>query len=511
MSIQTLPKTTKAVSRIDSERRRKLATSEPETSAELLWKILTDEAYYLETCCQVKHIKHGSLVPFKFNIAQKDFYEKYWLPNNPKIIMPKPRKMGFSTQIIGLGSHAAQYTEGLIFRLVAHNLNTAIELNKTVKLLYDQAWGYFESLGERPEYYLPIRNFDDKEQTFFKKQQSAIIVETARAAGVGQSDRTDILYLTEYAHWHNAKESYKGLKGSMPMGGANNRIIIDFNANGIGNDAYDKYQAAKRGESGFTPVFYGIYDCPDVYEPEFIKQEQIDLSDDFPAVYPSNDEELWLKSDKAVFNWGDIVECRDDRYFCDVCPTDQLRTFEYFHGVDTASGRGDGDWQVMKGFALVEGTMWEAYPPIRTRIPEDVFAGEVDRIARLFPGVLTVEMNFGEAVMIELRNLQTPGLARFKRSRAKAGKQKREYGFWTSENSKRTMIKDLQRSLRDGDIILVSENGRTELRQFEWQPDKQNEDTQKLAGAPQGKHDDEAMATMLALQGLKQKPVELVW
>ena len=73
------------------------------------------------------------------------------------------------------------------------------------------------------------------------------------------------------------------------------------------------------------------------------------------------------------------------------------------------------------------------------------------------------------------------------------------------------MIKDLQQSLRDGEIILVSDNGRTELRQYEWKPDRENTDTQKLAGAPQGKHDDEAMATMLALQGLKQKPVEFIW
>lgn len=409
--------------------------------------------------------------------------------------MGKARKWGFSTLRLGLGLHDAMFSEGRVFRVIAHKKDTAQELNKTIKLLHQTAWDFFKNMGQNPEYYMPRLKYDNVKEYFFPDIQSAVIVDTARGVGVGQSDRSDDLYLTEYAEWLNAEDAYAGLVGSMPLDSEFSRITIDFNAKGIGNDAYVKYQAAKRGENDYRAVFYGVLDCPELYPKDLLEVKERDLADRFKAVYPSNDEEMWLLNDAAVFSWAHIQKCRGEKYYCDF--TNQKKV-QYIHGVDCATGQPDGDWQVMKGFAIEGEKMYEAYPPIRVREPEDIFARRINKIARKYQGTVVVERNMGAAVLTVLKELETPNLYKHE-YRDRDGKQQFQLGFHTTYPSKRTMISDLQKMLRNQEITLVSENGIEELRTFEYKEDE------RLAGAPDSKgfHDDEAMATMLAVQGLK--------
>ena len=137
-------------------------------------------------------------------------------------------------------------------------------------------------------------------------------------------------------------------------------------------------------------------------------------------------------------------------------------------------------------------------PPIRERVPEDVFAGHVDERVRKYPGVCVVERNVGSAVLTRLRELATPGLYKHWH-RDKDGRQFQQLGFPTTYASKRIMISDMQRALAEGTIGLVDEWMIQEMREFEWKDD------QHLAGAPDrsGAHDDGAMAVMLAWAATK--------
>jgi len=472
----------------------------------------TDAKYFLEKFCRVKNISGNQLVPFVFNTAQDHFYRNHWR-QHPLHIMGKSRKWGYSTQRIGLGEHEAIFSEGRIFRIVAHVKDTAQELNKTVKLLYEtakqelirlQEWFKENRNYNFPdwEYFLPRLKYDNSKEYFFPQTQSAIIVDTARGIGVGQSDRSDDLYLTEYAEYLNAEDVFAGLTGSMPLDNPTTRVTVDFNAKGVGNDAYVKYQAAKRGELGeFVALFYGVNDCPELYPAEKLAQKRAELKKKFPAVYPSNDTEMWLKNEQAVFDWDDIQACRGRQYFCQEIPESQWPLYDYYHGIDTATGQEGGDWQVMRGFAYPDGELVEAYTPVRTRIPEDMFARKCNKITRRFPGVVTVERNMAAAVITAFKEMDTPGLAKFK-SRDKAGRQKWQIGLHTTYPSKRIMITDMQRAIAEKSIVFVSENGIEEMRAFEWKTD----DMRSPAGAPEGVgfHDDEVMAAMMALQGLKQ-------
>ena len=477
---------------------------QPTTENELFKRIANDARFFLESFCSVKGFT-GGLVPFIFNAAQVDYYNRVWLGRVGRDIMVKSRKWGFTTERVGLGLHGAAYTEGRIFRIVSQRADTSYEINKTVKLLYDSAFKRLRDLGLDPEYFLPRRQFDNRKEYFFPDTQSAVIVDTARSRSVGQSDRSDDLYITEYSEWDDAEDRRAALDGSVPVGDGT-RITIDFNAKGIGNDAYVQYQAAKRTESedwnGFKALFYGTNECPDLYTPEFLSEKRRSLRDKFPQVYPSNDEEVWLQDSAAVFDWEDLQACTGREYYCESHKREEYIGCEFFHGVDTApSADTKADWQVMKSFALVDGVLVEALPPIRTRIPEDVFAGMVhDRTIQL-PGVVVVERNIGMAVMQKLKELGTQNLFKY---RDPVNKDKYRVGFVTTLPSKRMMIADMQSLLRDGAISLVSENGIHEMRQFEWKDDPET----KGAGAPKmkGSYDDECMAAMLAVQGMKRMP-----
>ena len=473
----------------------------PTSEKRLYERILIDPRFFLENFTLVKGFS-GQLVPFVFNVAQVDYYNRVWLGRVWRDIMVKARKWGFTTERVGLGLHQSLYSEGRVFRVVSQRSETSYEINKTIKLLYDSAFRRFRDMGLDPEFYLPRRKYDNRREYFFPDTQSAVIVDTARGRGVGQSDRSDDLYITEYSEWDDAEDKRAALDGSVPVG-AGTRITIDFNAKGIGNDAYVQYQAAKRTGSedwnGFTPLFYGVNECPDLYTPEFLEQKRRSLRAKYPQVYPSNDEEVWLQDSAAVFDWSDLLNCAGKEYYCETHSREEYLGCEFFHGVDTATGFEGGDWQVMKSFALVDGVLVEALPPIRTRIPEDVFAGRVHDRTRQLPGVVVVERNMGGAVLQRLKELGTTDLFR---SKDPISKGKYKLGFQTTLASKRTMIADFQGLLRDGAISLVSENGIHELRQFEWK------DGSELAGAPDMKdaHDDEAMAAMLAVQGMKRQP-----
>lgn len=460
-----------------------------------------DAQFFLEGFTAVKGFS-GLILPFMFNHPQLDYYRRIWCGDLRRDIMVKSRKWGFTTLRVGLGLHGAMYCEGRVFRIVSQRAETGYEINKTVKLLYDSAHRNLTKRGFDPDYYLPRRKYDNRREYFFPDTQSAVIVDTARGSGVGQSDRSDDLYITEYSDWDNAEDKRAALVGSVPVGDRT-RITIDFNAHGIGNDAYVQYQAAKRvGQedwNGFHALFYGVPQCSDLYDADFLAERRKILGARFAEVYPANDEEVWLKADDAVFDWDDIRACQGKAFYCDAVPEKEYLQCEFYHGVDTATGKRDGDFQVMKSFALVGGALVEALPPVRTRVPEDVFAKMVHDRAVKYPGPVTVERNVGTAVLVKLKEYGTPNVVRF---RDPVTKHNSQPGFQMTYPSKRMCISDLANMLRERSIVLVSPNGINELRTFEWK------DNQSAAGAPELKdaHDDEAMATMLAIQGLKQKP-----
>ena len=94
----------------------------------------------------------------------------------------------------------------------------------------------------------------------FSKLESEMKVFTAEGGdSVGRSDNFQDLLLTEVAFWRDAKsvltallQTVGDIKDSM--------IVLESTANGVGGDFYERWQAAKNGESDFTPIFLAWFD-----------------------------------------------------------------------------------------------------------------------------------------------------------------------------------------------------------------------------------------------------------
>jgi hypothetical protein len=259
----------------------------------------------------------------------------------------------------------------------------------------------------------------------------------------------------------------------------------------MGHHAYNFWQAANGtgdGWNGFTPFFVGVNDLPEYYTESFLLEQARTLGPkQFKLQYPATVEDLYTQRDLCCFDHEHLRDCTYPDYAtgCE----------RYLHGVDTAEGMSGGDWQVCVTLGWKDG-VWREVASFRERVPEEVFAEHVDEHVRRYPGTTVVEANVGSAVLAEMRRRGTPGMYKHKH-KEKDGVQRRKLGFQTTYQSKRIMITDLKRALREGEIGITTDWIIEELRDFEWKEDS------RLAGAPDrtGAHDDGAMALMLALQG----------
>lgn len=466
------------------------------TKSELRDRVITDTAYFL-SLCQVNDYAGTGLVPFELNPAQRRYHDEVVRRGVDRDIVAKSRKWGFSTYRLGEQLHGVLYRPGRIGRTVAQRWDTTKQLGDIVKLLYRTAWNFFEAIsgatGVGPEYFMPVDKSGDRRIIDLGSGKGKLYVETAGGRAVGQADRTDDLYCTEYADWEHAEDAYNGLEGSIPLGNPGARLTIDFNANEtwMGSDCYVKWEGAnKTGEdwNSFTPFFSGVLDLPERYPETELAKKRGAMGTRYPLSYPETVEDLYKQRDRCVFNVEDLKACMYADY-AQGCR-------EHLVGADTSTGMPDGDYQV----AIVLGWTGERWhqvcPAIRERVPEDVFAGHVDEVSRRYPGVTVVEANVGSAVLVRLKELNTPGLYKH-RHRDKDGRQTYKLGFQTTYASKRIQLSQLQRMFKEGTIGIVEDWLFEELRDFEWK------DGWHLAGAPDrsGAFDDGVAALWCAEAG----------
>lgn len=376
-----------------------------------------------------------------------------------------------------------------------------------VKLLYESAFHIFKRAGEDPHYYLPKVTGDRASGYDFGRIRSNILVGTASGRGIGRSDRNDDVYCIELADWEasEAEDAIANLITSQPESGSN-RFTVDFNANTnwVSSYAYELWEnahASGKGWNKFTPFFSGTDDFPEMYTPDFLSERAAALGPKrFRTDYPRVKEDLYVQRDTAVFD-SDLIDAAVGRTGGSYSKDGVLHGV--VHGVDTASGNPEGDYQSCITMGYVDGMWWELCEPLRERVPEDVFANMVHERIQEYGGVAVVERNVGSAVLVRLRELGTQNLYRH-RHRDKDGKQVWQLGFPTTHSTKRQMIAQTQGMLRNGEIGLVTPWVIQEFKEFEWKTKDDGKEHTSLAGAPNRKnaHDDGVMAMMVGLQGI---------
>jgi hypothetical protein len=288
---------------------------------ELLHRGKTDQRFLIETAFNLVD-KNSKKVPFIFNPAQNDYWDKI----TERDLDLKARKLGFSSLRLARMIAKCQVMENRRCVVVSH------EQEATVRLL------------ERAKYFIkncifPIRTGkSSSHEITFPDTNSSIWIGTAGQKAFGRGDDITDYHLSEYAFWANPK-LITGIEEACVKGAEG---CIESTANGWGTPYHKLWQRAERGEAinselgenfqggpvFYAPHFYGWFwdeayrvACPkrledlDEYERGLremglsddqilwrrLKIKSMTNPEDFPQEYPATAEEAFLMSGLMYF------------------------------------------------------------------------------------------------------------------------------------------------------------------------------------------------------------------
>ena len=499
-----------------------------------------------------------------------------------RYIVLKARQMGMSTLIEAMGywwTSTHRFTTTVI---IAHE-------KEATKNLYEMFRRYYEY--SHPSF-KPDRKYNTKQDLTFdvsdevKKTYDAQnlpspglqseIKTMVATEGKGRSSTIKFLHGSEVAFWDDSADVTSAAVQAVPMA-PETFIFLESTANGIGGYYYDEWNAAKRGESQFRPVFFPWHSHNEYETPNIIDDDLGDLDAEEEALYklfehegydraswprkiywrrlkkkefrtdpkkfyqeyPSTPEEAFLASGRPVFDvpmlqemeriavdaqkthpymCGDIKKVVDPetgmerikfieiRRVGDNDPTplrvwwDVDRSRKYVVGVDVsegieveASSGKEADFSVITVFDVLARKVvarWRGYAD-PDQLGEIVF-----NIGTYYNTALVgVEINnHGIATAAKLRNMFYRNL--YMRETAEDEQfqvRTTKFGWQTNKKTKPIMISELQRSIREGDIIDLDIVFIREAMSYIRKDNGAME-------AQQGQHDDVVMSTAIALQ-----------
>lgn len=180
-----------------------------------------------------------------------------------RFIILKARQQGVSTIIEALiywwtTTHKHQQS-----KIIAHNTDTSEYLYSMFRTFFDNSLPQFQ-----PTTRYNTRNdlTFDNENDSGRGLKSQIDTATAENTGTGRGQTVQWLHSSEVALWPKGQEIVAGLMQAVPLM-ANTAVFLESTANGIGDYFHTTWQAAKRGESAFEPLFFPW----NIHEEYFIK------------------------------------------------------------------------------------------------------------------------------------------------------------------------------------------------------------------------------------------------
>jgi hypothetical protein len=254
--------------------------------------------------------KDGNLIPFQWNILQKDFHNK----RTSKDIILKARQIGFST-----------YVQGELFRRLVTKRTRALTLthdDKTTQILRETADRFYKYYPEFEEFVKPKRKYANASLSRFDETDSTHYIGTAGNTDIGRGGSYTDIHLSEVAFFPDAERIVAGA-----MQGGNPQVILESTANGATGYFYDLCMDALAGRNDWKLHFYAWYSNPDYQifnqekiiltpeEREVVKKynltdsqikwrrnKKVELKRLFPQEYPETPEEAFLFSGKGFFS-----------------------------------------------------------------------------------------------------------------------------------------------------------------------------------------------------------------
>lgn len=326
-----------------------------EAQLEKIRAIAKDFYRYAELNLKIRS-KTGEVVELKPNRVQKVIVEKVLEKleaGEPiRFIILKARQQGVSTIIEALIYWWTATHKGQQGKIIAHNTDTSEYLYSMFRTFYDNSLSTFQ-----PTTKYNTRNditFDSDAEPH-KGLKSQIDTATAENSGTGRGQTVQWLHSSEVSLWPKGQEIVAGLMQAVPFL-PNTAIFLESTANGIGDYFHTTWQAAKRGESTFEPLFFpwSIHEEYSVIPPKFFKlsaeekkirkehgltyaqmywrrKKMLEFTGDekrFYQEYPLTDVEAFLASGTPRFNVQKLMEMEEKCYEAPTYELIQRKTLE---------------------------------------------------------------------------------------------------------------------------------------------------------------------------------------
>lgn len=492
----------------------------------------------------------GEIVPLVFNPIQKiiinHVIDDLRSGRPVRYIILKARKEGVSTVVEALIYWWTATHKNVHSKIVAHDRDTAMELYEMFRRYYDNSNPIF-----KPQTKYNTRTdltFDNEQGTGLK---SMIDVSSAKDTGTGRGMTITCLHGSEVSLWADGSELMAGLMQAIPKI-PNTMIFLESTANGIGDFFHKTWQAAKAGNSVFTPLFFSWNDRPDYSRPvpkNFkLTQEEEDikskyrLTDEqmawrretmrefadnpkkFYQEYPLTDIEAFLSSGSSRFDISALVKMEEKCYPAkcydlieehgksmldkkisykaievDNAPLKIWKipdpSKEYVIGADVAEGI-EQDYSVA---TIMDKEEMETVARWRGDIEPADFGEILDTLGKYYNNALIAceVNNHGLTTIQRLRDLSYPNLFRREKNiDTRLEKFTEKLGWQTTTKTKPLMINALSEAInlgkiKDYDLTFVREC-------MEYTVDERGK-----TNAQVGSHDDTVIATAIALQAFE--------
>lgn len=495
---------------------------------------------YIERALKIRN-KEGKVIPLILNAPQRKLYDALAAQHKAgrpmRAIVLKARQMGFST-----------LTEGLIFERTAtrHNVRSVVvaHVEDSTAKIFEMTRLFYNELPQPLRPQLQARNaqelrFDTPDGAGLN---SSIRCMTAGGRGIGRGDTVQNLHLSEFAFWPgDKKRTLAGLMQAVP-GNPGTMVVIESTANGF--DYFKElWDAAKRGENDFVPVFCGWWEMADYRRapgPGFVLTgEERELAalyglDDaqlawrrwcianncggdlelFHQEYPACPEEAFLSTGSCIFDktaltaqlarriqpmvrgdfayTGDGYDFRMRGFVEDsrgaVAIYEQPRSgVPYVIGADTA-GEGS-DWFVAQ---VLDNTTGAQVAVLRQQADEDAFTRQLVCLGYYYnTALIAIEANFSTFPIKEAERLGYPYQFTREVEDSYTHRRQKKYGFRTTSVTRPLAIAELVRAAREAPQLIRDSQTLREMLTF-----VKNERGRPEAMA--GEHDDCVMALAIA-------------
>lgn len=478
---------------------------------------LKDKSWRMNHLYKIK-TKDKKLVIYKQKLAQSNYASRKSLRN----LILKARQLGFTTECLIDFFDDTITNPNTNTAIVAHKQDKVVKMFEIVKRAYDNM----------PEQLRPKVSFDNRNELYFPELDSKIYVTMDT-----RSETVHNLHVSEAHFIKNAEEMLAGTLESVPKNG---RVNLESTGNGVAEYFYDEWE---NPDSEFTKFFYNWLWDPDYHELTDKTIEELDneyraLSIRFGTIpdirerfsltkeqfnwyiqkvkrqkelvvqeYPTTALEAFLATGRNIFHMSDLQTHKSqfpiDRKYGDMMIWERpLKNFKYVIGIDASEGRG-GDNAVLEVLNAQTGEQVAEFASNYT--PPDKLAYLAIEVGHMYNNALLVpeSNNHGHAV-IQILKPRYYNIYRRKVMDTISQTMVDIIGWNTSGLNKPLMVDNLEEAVREHTTTVNSEDCLKEMKIF-----VQTDTPGKHGyGAEGSGKDDRVMAYALAIQGIREIPVQ---